>query len=411
MTYTRTRVALATANPEGPVPRPALAIVGASGRAAAFSALRAGFTPAVCDRFGDADLCAHAAWAQFAGGRGEAHGPELAAGLTSLPASPWIYTGALEHWPDVVDELARHRPLWGVGGPALRAVRDPFRLAEALHRAGVPMPETRPARTPPRAPRGWLLKPLAGRGARPAGRQAPPHATVASYYQRRVAGTPASGLFVAGDCGCRLLGATRQLVGEPWLHARSFAWCGNLAPLVLDAEAEAALRWAGEAVAEAFALRGLFGIDFILARAGVGPGPRVVPLEVNPRYTAAVELLEHALGFAALAFHAAAFRGGDAAPAPGAHVSEVVGKAVVYAPSPLVTAEDLLARYRPDPFSFPRAADLPPPGRPIARGEPVLTVFASGADEDSCRERLAAGAREALRHFQPLRRRSYYPSP
>src|SRR5215470_12886144 len=87
-----------------------LVIVGASVRAAAFSALRAGLQPWCADLFADADLqqvCpAHRlAKRQFAGG--------LLPLLSKAPGGPWMYTGGLENRPNVVRGLTQFRPLWG----------------------------------------------------------------------------------------------------------------------------------------------------------------------------------------------------------------------------------------------------------------------------------------------------------
>jgi predicted ATP-grasp superfamily ATP-dependent carboligase len=387
-----------------------LAILGASARAAAFSALRAAFAPHACDRFGDLDLRAAAGWVEPAPPPGGSWVDGLAAALARLPDGPWLYTGGLDNSPRLIGELARLRPLWGNGAGVVRRVRDPRALAAALEAAGVPMPEiARPGRAA--AGGGWIKKRL------PDSRE--------HYTQRLVPGLPASALYASLPAGCVFLGATRQLVGERWLGAPPFAWCGNIGPLPLAPACEERLRAAGAALATAFGLRGLFGLDFLL-RPELAPEERdaITALEVNPRYTGAVEVLEHALGITALSLHASAFdlraepvAGGAAAsaaakrgtlaapPAPAAHArpgaGELFGKAVVRAPRRLVTRADLRALYEPDPHAWPRAADLPLPGAPVEKGSPLLTVFARGPTETACRARLLDGARAALAHFEP----------
>src|SRR5262249_6268277 len=96
------------------------------------------------------------------------------------------------------------------------------------------------------------------------------------YFQEFIDGTPMSVLY----CGTTLLGVTQQLVGEPWLHAKPFAYCGNIGPLDTPPPA----------LATRADLCGVWGIDFI-SHDGV---PHV--LEVNPRYTASAEVLEHGTG-------------------------------------------------------------------------------------------------------------------
>src|SRR5205085_906785 len=79
-------------------------------------------------------------------------------------------------------------------------------------------------------------------------------------------GEPQAAIFCATDGGCELLGVTRQLVGEPWLHAPPFRYCGSVGPLSLPSIEP----WQrlGAAVAAFAGLRGLFGIDAILRDGG-----------------------------------------------------------------------------------------------------------------------------------------------
>src|SRR5471032_3077163 len=139
---------------------PLLAIVGASGRAAAASAVRAGFQVAAADLFADADL-AHIATAT----RVESYPDALHDWLQQLSPRPdaWIYTGALENHPDLVDRLSTVAPLWGNCGGVLREVRSPLHLANAFRRTELWFPEVR--LSPAGLPRdgSWLAN--TGRGA------------------------------------------------------------------------------------------------------------------------------------------------------------------------------------------------------------------------------------------------------
>jgi predicted ATP-grasp superfamily ATP-dependent carboligase len=146
----------------------------------------------------------------------------------------------------------------------------------------------------------------------------------------------------------------------------------------------------GRALAAGFGLAGLFGVDLIL-RDGVP-----WPLEVNPRYTASVEVLEMALGRPLLAEHmqacdpAAASAVAPVAPRPRAW-PPLVGKLILFAPSrcrfpgsvdaPAIATEG-------DPFAFPRVGDVPDRGTSFEAGEPVLTLFARARTLAACRLRL-----------------------
>jgi predicted ATP-grasp superfamily ATP-dependent carboligase len=135
------------------------------------------------------------------------------------------------------------------------------------------------------------------------------------------------------------------------------------------------------AVTATFGLRGLNGIDFI-ARDGVP-----FPIEVNPRYSASMELVERGTGVSLFRVHeeACAGRLGDA-PAAG---REILGKAIVFARHEVVV--DHPGQWGVD------LADIPHPGERIAAGRPICTVFARARDGDACTAALAAAADRVYR--------------
>src|SRR4051812_33753816 len=104
-----------------------LVLLGASVRAAASSALRAGLSPWGIDLFADADLCARCP-AMRLGGR---YPQGFLEAIENAPPGPWLYTGGLENHPFLVGQLADRRPLWGNDAGALVKARDPDFLARA----------------------------------------------------------------------------------------------------------------------------------------------------------------------------------------------------------------------------------------------------------------------------------------
>src|SRR5437763_10103190 len=113
-------------------------LIGASVRAAAGSALRAGRRPWCADLFADADLkrlgpARRIAMSVYPRG--------FVRALAEAPPGPWLYTGGLENHPRLVDRLARTRPLWGNGATVLERVRDPELLARRLTEHGLLCPE------------------------------------------------------------------------------------------------------------------------------------------------------------------------------------------------------------------------------------------------------------------------------
>src|SRR5439155_16334268 len=117
-----------------------LLILGASARAAAFSALRAGLKPWCIDLFADLDLQAKCPVVAVAVSR---YPSGLAALAREAPPGPWMYTGGLENRPRLIRQIMRERPLWGNEDTALAKARDPFALQRALADAGVPSLEVR----------------------------------------------------------------------------------------------------------------------------------------------------------------------------------------------------------------------------------------------------------------------------
>ncbi len=348
----------------------------------------------------------------------------LEAALESAPPGPWMYTGAIENYPDLIDRLAAIRPLYGTGGESLRAVRDPLRLSAALRAAGLNSPGC--SLTPDGIPTdgSWLVKPLASGGGnhilpwdvRGCGfsvgsefnRRPPPHtaAGCGRCYQERIDGVPASAIYVAVDGRAVFLGATRQLLGLPWCFGgeqsdNEFRYCGSVGPLDCSAAQTEQLRAIGQTLVSSFCLHGLFGVDVVLR------GDEIWPIEVNPRYTASVEILDRLGGFSAVGLHVAACQKADqdflsASSAPSAFGMSNrrgcrVAKAELYAPSDIKINEEFLtwARRQNHERSWPNVSDISPLGTAIYRDHPIATIFAEGPDDAAVMERLMARAAEA----------------
>lgn len=370
-----------------------LLLVGASTRAAAGSALRAGFQPICCDQFADLDL---QAVAQVVRVGSNPH--EFAAATAQFPSVPVVYTGGLENHPDVLARFADERPLWGMSAQTVAAIRNPLLVKEALVAARLPCLDVRSSNDPPPPDGRWLFKPLRSAGGR--GIVAWTPAAVRSvtpgrghYFQRRLAGPSYSAVFIAqGTIGdVRFVGLTEQLVGITEFHAGPFAWCGNIGPATLPVQIESSIRRIANFLKWKFGLRGIFGLDVV-----VSPDGQVGVTEVNPRYPASLELLEFATGGALLRDHCESFAGPLELPTTAWMPTggDVLGKAVLYAPAPLKIETDLPVAT--DSFrQWPSLADLPAAGSVINRGDPVVTVYARGGDAAACRSRLQQAASEA----------------
>lgn len=370
-----------------------LLLFGASTRAAAFSALRAGLRPWCADLFADLDL--HTCCPVVAIPAGDY--PEgFVAVCREAPPGPWMYTGGLENRPELVDKLARLRPLWGNQTQVLRRARSPATIAALLDRSGLACPRVRDhGDEAPREGR-WLVKPLAGAGGAGIrvwdGSGGAIRRRQQTYLQEFIEGEPCSAVYLGDGSKARLLGITRQLVGEDWLHAAPFHYCGSIGPLEPGPAERAGFERLGSMLAAGCGLHGLFGVDCV-RRDGVP-----WPVEVNPRYTASVEVLEHALALPILGLHRSIFVPDAPAPAsPARAAPAVIGKAILFARAALVFPEagpwQRSLRQQPDPWELPAFADIPPAGQEIRAHRPILSFFARGPSPADCREALRRTAK------------------
>jgi uncharacterized protein len=383
---------------------PDLLIIGASTRAAAHSAVRGGLWPICVDRYGDADLQSVAEVTTV-----EDFPAGLPAIVERLPACPWMYTGGLENHPRIVARLAEMRPLLGNGSDVLAIIRDPWWLASNLRSCGLPALEVCPRGESSPPPDGdWLRKPIRGAGGRSicVWNDASPVSDELSYFQKYAAGQSYSAQFLAKSgrsetSDAVLLGITRQLIGSVDVGAPPFAWCGSVTPAALPETVVETMRQVGKRLAAEAGLRGLFGCDFVVN----GNVPWLT--EVNPRYTAAMELLDYELSTSLIVMHLIACKGTPPLPpagggsgwgrrttldiggAPSASRANLVrAKRVLFADRDLIALDTTSLLSDPLAGSLPIYADLPNAEQHIPAGQPVCTLYAEEATEELCLTRL-----------------------
>jgi predicted ATP-grasp superfamily ATP-dependent carboligase len=366
---------------------PNLHIVGASARSAVFSALRAGLRPWCVDLFADRDLQQRCAVARLTGRYPEGFRRFLE---SDLPG-PWMYTGGLENWPRFVQRMAQRRPLWGNAETALSRSRDPKYVAALLRSAGMPVPAVVDTVEKSSQMRRWLLKPrksAGGSGMRLLMPRERLRQRRDSYCQEFIEGQSLSLLFLGDGQTARLLGVTRQLVGEPWLHAAPFHYCGSVGPLDPGMVQCPSLTDLGHILASECMLTGLFGVD------GVMRDGTFWPVEINPRYTASVEVLEHATGSPMLGWHAHVFTHQRLSelPPPVPAGNRIIGKAILFAHDDLHFPADgpwMAELHSPKPVQeLPSFADIPAAGEGIEKGKPILTFFAAADSPSECEDAL-----------------------
>jgi predicted ATP-grasp superfamily ATP-dependent carboligase len=367
-------------------------VAGVTTRALAVSAARAGFTVTAVDAFGDRDLRAVAEVVLARPQSGQRYGPLEAAALAAFVPAEWVaYTSNFENYPAAVSRLSAGRHLLGNSAVILQRVRNPFELMRVLRQHGLMTPMTRSG--PPRVQRcpvSWLLKPRRSGGGHGITRWFPGQPVPRTrYLQERIGGIPGSISFAADGARARVVGFSRQLIGKADFGAAPFRYCGSILGdrnSVLFPQQDQLLKRADEManlIAREFGLVGLNGIDFI-ARNGVP-----YPTEVNPRYSASMELIERAHGISMFEVHLRACEGLlPSVPDPACLIH---GKAVVFARRNLVTGELLAAIDRK------WLADVPRPGELILQGRPICTIFAQARHLAACRRFLSRRARAVYR--------------
>ncbi len=383
---------------------PRLLILGASTRAAAWSARRAGFQPVCADQFADRDLQQIAKVVPV-----RDYPASLPDDLSGIHADAWMLTGAMENHRDVLRQLQQHENLGCYCGPdemAITHLRDPVWLAGRFKQLGCyPAVSLAPPTSSTLSENAervrWLRKPLAGGGGRAISfNDSPPPDDEACYWQVFTEGTPCSALFLISAGRCELLMLSRQLIGLRDAAAPGpFAYCGSVGPWPTSPEMNDQLFEIGAALIKGLEYRGLLGVDL------VWNGHRFSVIEINPRWTASCELWDLAARRSAVGEHLAAC--GFASPQPRIlplprftpATASLRGKLILYADQD-VTTPDLKRCLAPRPLeSSPFLADLPQTGARIPIGAPICTVFASANSAEACFQKLLRRARRVRRWF------------
>jgi predicted ATP-grasp superfamily ATP-dependent carboligase len=377
---------------------PAIVVAALSARLLAQATVEAGLDVMALDVFGDADTCAAAThWLPI--GTPQALRIDSRLFLETLEAlarqervQGWVAGAGFEGRPELLEQGSALLPLFGTPGADVRRVRDPKTFFDALGALRITHPEVRLDADTSRA--GWLVKDFAASGGthiRRADSLAPAALTALTalqYWQREVHGTAMSATFIGDGHHAAVLGCNEQIV-QPF-GASPYRFHGVVGPVAV---ADAVRREVDRIVAvltEAFALRGLASLDFMLVEGAVHV------LEVNPRPPASMALYAHVGAGGAMRAHLNACRD-RALPGAAAPQNRVCGTEIVFADRPLrldAAAATALANAA-HIHDVPRAANAAQHETHLRHGDPLCSVSASGADAASVRSQLAR-RRDAL---------------
>jgi predicted ATP-grasp superfamily ATP-dependent carboligase len=171
------------------------------------------------------------------------------------------------------------------------------------------------------------------------------------FFQELVAGKPLSVSVLSTGADAMPIAVNEILVGKKWLgQEREFCYCGNVTPYSTRFK-EQMFDIARELI-PALKLVGHNGIDFIVNN----DGPRV--LEVNPRFTGAVDSAELALGENLFKAHVDSING----KLRDYKIKRYGIKAIMFARKHTVVKGDLLK---------PMIADVPQTGNAYENGEAI----------------------------------------
>lgn len=367
-----------------------LILVGSSARAAAESARLGGFQVAAIDQFGDTDTLEHCE--RFLPMRPDA----LASDFASLSdGQPAIIVGGIEHLTGHLDSLHTASAL-GDGFTCPSAdqflqLRDPIVLDELAAASGLLRPARRPASdlSAVQASReSWLFKKqtsTGGLGVQLASALEPANSLPAGFFERQIPGRCYGVSFLADRYRPHLIGVAASLRGLRKCPS-PFVYQGSIGPVTLPDQALQKLEALGKAIASRSEIRGLLGVDIVIDPADINDDSKMWLLEINPRWTASMEVLERSESL--IACHLQACRGERTEPtgiSRAAGPQDVKVKQILYAQTDIVFTRAKLATVEQQGI---RIADVPADGSTIGRFEPVCTLIAQGSEIRSLAQRL-----------------------
>lgn len=356
-----------------------IAIVGASGRAAAYSAKQAGFDVCVADYFSDQDTQVIASVQTVSN-----YQDQLTPWLEQVQPSGWLYVGGIESYPDLIDQASQVSPLLGNGSSVLKKMRDPFYLQPLFKDHSFQFPETLRDTVPVMRDDCWLgKKQNSAGGLSVIDLEDIPNDQLGDYYfQQRINGKVLSASFLATDDQVVLLGITQQLVGKTWNAPLPYQYTGSIYAAAFCLELIEELNRIAQLLIQETGMQGLFGIDFVLNNG------RCVVLEINPRYTASMELIEKSWNGSFVDAHVSVFTKSRTELQKNACDELCRGKLFLFAQHDFTFETQLYEQLKrllyeslSKDTSLPWIADIPQFGTAIKQSEPIFTIFAESNDE------------------------------
>ena len=378
-------------------------VVGISVRAMAESATCSGYPVVALDAFGDRDLKDTTDVYSLRRDFQAVYSPEaLFDSSRRLDFEAVAYTSNLENHPEILARFGERHRIVGNSPEVVASVRNWSDLFKRLEHAGFSVPETVfvEASRPVDISCRWLIKPLLSGGGHGIRFYNPEEGQAFGRGNRRgvsgfmlqeyIPGRPCSAAFAANGKESRLLGITEQLMGVRPFGSEGFRYSGNLlpAPEMLDSDRsrrilDKVIRLV-QFLTQEYGLTGVNGIDFILRN------DQVYLTEVNPRYTASMEIIEIAYGLPVFHLHLQSALNGEL---PGFDLEGEMKPGMVYGKSYLYAERDVAV---PDTGRWTGRGirDVPESGEIIRKNGPVCTLLAARPDREAALADLIRRAEE-----------------
>jgi predicted ATP-grasp superfamily ATP-dependent carboligase len=424
---------------------PSICLMGASCRAAAQSAARAGCTRILAwDDFLDADLL------EIAQAESLADFPEnCPQSLAELQGIPLVLCGGMENRPDFIQRRIDQGMLCGVTGDMLRQLRSLESWQRWASESRIGWPTTVQDLSDPRLDsvrsESWMLKPVGRAGGvyiraiaslerldHVANLGLDPGSTTSSltsnlwYLQEYVPGISIGVSYCTGSNEnpesngntqsseppkTRIVGIARSILSEeldaplPWIYR------GSLAPYSVSPSVLASLERFATTVAQSTGIRGLWQSDF-----QIDPKGQLWLLEINPRWSASMELHEILEGYSWITEHVRILCNGASkgVPSPGSPAGQQVAKGIVYAPHGMhLTVAQVDRLWRSGWHGTLREletaefclADIPQSdalGVDFAEGMPIVTVLVTGEKNADLLEKIRQARSTVLGWFKRI---------
>ncbi|OUR65544.1 hypothetical protein A9Q79_00680 [Methylophaga sp. 42_25_T18] len=340
-----------------------------SGRYLAQSATQAGHTVWVADCFGDIDTLNIAErWQKLPSLHTltNAHLLELLTTFANGQECQLVCGGGIEKNFPILSQLPTNINYIGNNSDTIKKIKMPQLFFSLLSRHSLPYPSTQLFQ--PEAQTGWLFKQSFGLGGTHITRLDREYSAQEGYFQQHITGISASILFLADGNKTQVIAINKQLVSDN--QAIPFQLAAIETPFEISQPNHYLLTTAIDSITKETGLKGLNSLDFILDK-----HDQLFILEVNPRPSASIELVDHELIFQQ---HIQACRG-TLPSETRATPSHYAGLYYLYAPQTVTIPLNMV---------WPlQSHDQPHAGTVIEIHQPICTIMVTELDQQRCRQK------------------------